>query len=213
LGRRARAATGSATRPGGPERLIDAYRATADRYRARCGTTAPLVDAKQRFAALLEPGAIVLDVGCGPGRDLAWFSRAGLQPVGLDPVQEMLTACPEGLPAIVGDVRRLPLAANSIDAWWPSASLLHLTESDLPIALAQLVRVSRSGAVGFLSAKQGDGDEWVVVEGGPHRRYFRYWQADELDQLLKGAGFEVTKRETAEDSLGRRAWLHRIVRC
>jgi ubiquinone/menaquinone biosynthesis C-methylase UbiE len=189
-----------------------AYRATADRYRARWATTDPLVEAKRRFAAQLQPAATVLDVGCGPGRDLAWFSRAGLQPIGLDPVHEMITACPGYLPAIVGDVRCLPLADGSIDGWWASASLLHLTARELPIALNELARVSRPAAVGFVAVKRGDGEEWVPVDDGPHRRYFRYWQPDELDQELEDAGFAITARETSDDSLGRRPWLHRTVR-
>ena len=189
-----------------------AYRATADRYRTRWATADPLVAAKQRFASLLKRRATVLDVGCGPGRDLAWFSRAGLRPIGLDPVVEMLQACPEGIPVIVGDVRQIPLAADSIEGWWASASLLHLTGAELPVALRELARVSRPKAVGFVAVKQGDGDELEPVDGGPHHRYFRYWQPDGLDSELEAAGFGIIARETAEDSLGRRAWLHRLVR-
>lgn len=190
-----------------------AYRATADRYCARWATADPLVAAKRRFAALLGPGASVLDVGCGPGRDLAWFTQAGLKPIGLDPVVELLASCPDGVPIIVGDVRHIPLAAESVDGWWASASLLHLTADELPVALCELARVSRPAAVGFMAVKQGEGEELERVDGGPHHRYFRYWQADQLDEYLKNAQFDIIARATVEDSLGRRPWLHRIVRC
>jgi len=190
-----------------------AYRATADRYRTRWATADPLLAAKRRFAALLDPAATVLDVGCGPGRDLAWFSQVGLRPIGLDPVIEMLKGIPEHLPVLVGDVRSLPLAADSIDGWWASASLLHLTADELPLALSELARVSRPAAVGFAAVKRGDGEELEPVDGGPHRRYFRYWQPDALDQELEDAGFSIVASATVDDSLGRRRWLHRIVRC
>lgn len=189
-----------------------AYRATANRYRTRWATADPLVDAKRRFAALLDPGATVLDVGCGPGRDLAWFAQAGLKPIGLDPVVEMITDSPDGVPVIVGDVRRLPLAAGSVDGWWASASLLHLTAVELPRALSELARVSRPAAVGFVSVKRGDGEELEPVDGGLHHRYFRYWQPDALDQDLEDAGFDIIARASVDDSLGRRPWLHRLVR-
>jgi SAM-dependent methyltransferase len=190
-----------------------AYRATADRYRARWAKADPLVAAKRHFSTLLAPDATILDVGCGPGRDLAWFSEAGHKPIGLDPVLEMTTGCPDGVPVIVGDVRRIPLAAGSVDGWWASASLLHLTADELPLALRELARVSRPAAVGFVAVKQGDGEELEPVEDGPHHRYFRYWLPTALDQALEDAGFDIIARETVDDSLNRRPWLHRIVRC
>lgn len=190
-----------------------AYQATAERYRRRWSGNDPLIAAKRRFVALLQPGGTVLDVGCGPGRDLAWFSQAGLRPIGVDPVIEMLEGIPARLPVVVGDVRCLPLAARSVDGWWAAASLLHLTSEELPDGLRELLRVSRAGAPGFVAVKEGTGEALESVDGGPFERYFRYWQPEELDRRLTDAGLAIIDRATVEDSLGRHPWLHRMVRC
>jgi ubiquinone/menaquinone biosynthesis C-methylase UbiE len=45
-----------------------------ERYGARWNVVDPLVDAKREFVATAGPNALVVDVGCGTGRDLAWFT-------------------------------------------------------------------------------------------------------------------------------------------
>jgi SAM-dependent methyltransferase len=44
----------------------------------------------QPFHSLLEPGARILDAGCGSGRDLKAFSERGYQVVGLDSSEAMV---------------------------------------------------------------------------------------------------------------------------
>lgn len=52
------------------------------------------VDAQKLHAwlipALPEPPGLALDVGCGTGRDAAWFAARGIEVVAVDPSQEML---------------------------------------------------------------------------------------------------------------------------
>jgi SAM-dependent methyltransferase len=51
----------------------------------------PMVQASlQRAGVSLEPGSLVLDVGCGAGGLLAWFSDHGYRVLGVDPGSEYL---------------------------------------------------------------------------------------------------------------------------
>ena len=43
-----------------------------------------LEEPMSRFAGRLGPGARVLDVGCGPGRDAAWLAELGFDAGGVD---------------------------------------------------------------------------------------------------------------------------------
>ena len=57
-----------------------------------------------RFAELLPDGAVVLDVGCGSGRDLRWFAEHGYRAVGID-ASEALCALARGYAGPEAEVR------------------------------------------------------------------------------------------------------------
>jgi SAM-dependent methyltransferase len=80
---------------------------------------------RDRFASALSSGDRVADLGCGPGKDSAWFQEHGLKPVGVDRSIEMARlAAARGIPVVVGDLRQPPLAP--VDGLWSCASLLHV---------------------------------------------------------------------------------------
>jgi SAM-dependent methyltransferase len=93
----------------------------------------------------LQPGDIVLDVGCGTG----WFTRRvvadGAQVVGLDRDAEALAFarqhCSGGTSYVRGDATTLPFADASFDAVLSVTALCFVEQ--WPRALAEIVRVSR----------------------------------------------------------------------
>lgn len=198
--------TDEATRP-----TQRAYEATAERYRARWHHVDALADEREGLVARLPPGGLVLDLGCGTGRDVLALLAAGVDAIGLDRSPAMLAT--PGLPerVVVADMRAIPLADRSVDGWWAVASLLHLDRAGARATLAELGRISRTAAVGFVSVKRGEGEAWEPMDGGS-ARYVRYWQAGELDGELAGAGWTIERAWTAADPLGRQPWLSRFVR-
>src|SRR3954470_8636255 len=68
----------------------------------------------------LEPGARVLDVGCGPGRHALALARRGIEVVGVDISEPFVVlardAAVPGSQFVRGDARCLPLAPSSFDA-------------------------------------------------------------------------------------------------
>lgn len=118
-------------------------------------------DYKARLLAglRLRPGQVVLDVGCGPGTDLAALAaavgaaRGGGRVVGIDTDPEMVrvarrrTADLGTIDVVTGDAQALPLATGSIDRARLDRVTQHLT--DPTGALAELHRVVRpDGLVG-----------------------------------------------------------------
>ncbi len=144
-----------------------------------------------RFCAYLHPGARVMDLGCGPGRDTLSLTNRGFWTVGLDRSAGMLRqAAARGARRLVqADVRALPFANGTLRGAWACASLLHLPKAELPVALAEVHRVLEHGHL-WLSLKMGEGESWEDYDQG-HPRFFAYYHPAEVELALERAGFHV----------------------
>jgi SAM-dependent methyltransferase len=104
---------------------------------------------RDRFAAQLagEGRRSVVEIGCGPGRDGAAFTAAGLAWTGVDLAPASVEHCRGmGLDAHVAPVHALPFADAAFAAGWSMSTLMHVAEVDVDAALAELVRVLEPGA-------------------------------------------------------------------
>jgi SAM-dependent methyltransferase len=136
----------------------------ADRWDARGNNW--LEEPMTRLAAELPTGALVADVGCGPGNDTVRLRGLGLRAHGFDLSHAMLTA--RGVPGQVrADLRALPLRDGVLDGLWCVAVLLHIPRELVPGALAEFRRVLRPGGSAVITVAEGDG------EGGSGTRSWR----------------------------------------
>ena len=115
----------------------------------------------------------VVEVGCGPGHTTAYLAAAGADATGLDVSPAMVAQARERYPHLdyrVGDLRTLmrPPADDgwgAVVAWY---SLIHLAASELPAAVAALVRPLRPGGYLLIGMHAGDGvrhvDSWFDHE-------------------------------------------------
>lgn len=202
---------------------VAVYDAIATSYAARRAEMPPrLVQLAQRALAIVrrsgaDPIAIA-DLGCGAGRDLAFFERE--QPsavtVGIDASAAMLEAArPQVHGRLVeGDLRLLPLDTGSQHLAWACASLLHLPKQQLPAALAEARRVLAPGGVLAVTMKAGTGEGFEPnhSETWAEPRFFARYEGGELAAALEQAGFSrVTVWPPAADERGE-TWLHVLAR-
>jgi SAM-dependent methyltransferase len=102
----------------------------------------------------LIPGASVLDVGSGSGRDVAALFDSGFSAFGVDPSKDMLENALRLHPSLAGRLERAILPGlgrpfsecmpAGFDAVVCSAVLMHLEPAELPHALESLVEQLRS---------------------------------------------------------------------
>jgi ubiquinone/menaquinone biosynthesis C-methylase UbiE len=189
----------------------DTYDAVAARYlenaRDRSGI-APHLDA---FVRELRAGALVVDVGAGPGMDRVDLARRGVRAIALDFSRGMLRtgAAEYPGPRVQGDARRLPIASGTADGVWAKASLLHLPADDARAALREVRRVLRTDGILWLSVKRGSGADTESDRYGKPR-FFQYWSADGLDAALDACGFDTVAESTDLGPLN--VWLTRLAR-
>ncbi|MCM2251598.1 MAG: methyltransferase domain-containing protein [Ramlibacter sp.] len=148
-------------------------------------------DVSQNIDALLRhieaaPPFELLDLGCGPGRDLQAFRARGHHAVGLDGAPAFVAMAHEhsGCEVWQQNLFALDLPSARFDGIFANAVLFHLPGAVLPRVLAQLRLALRSRGVLFSSNPRGQGQEgW---SGG---RYGVYHSLAGWRRRMADAGF------------------------
>lgn len=161
------------------------YESNAEAYAAET-VGADMLPLIARFVDKLRPGSLVIDLGCGSGRDLRSFSALGFRPIGLDYAEPLARYAHRttSLPLVIADLRRLPCRSSAVDGAWAAASLLHLRRRELMQALTEIRRVLKPGAPFFASLKRGTGGSRDATS-----RWFTYFEPAEWNAVLRTAGF------------------------
>lgn len=161
----------------------------------------------QEFIGLIPRNGRVLDVGCAGGRDSALFVAQGFDVVGIDLSELFLKEARKHVPSATFqkmDVSKLTFPENHFDAVWASAVLLHLKKGEMPKALKNLLHVLKEGGVIHIRVKEGDGERYVQEKlSKGHERFFAFYKKGELEEKMEDIGFNVFKRRTFSDEIGR----------
>lgn len=148
-------------------------------------------DVSQNLSALLQaieapPPFMILDLGCGPGRDLQTLRALGHVAVGLDgaPRFVAMARAHSGCEVWQQDFLRLDLPAARFDGVFANASLFHVPTQELPRVLRELYATLKPGGVLFTSNPRGNNDE-----GWSHGRYGAFHDLDAWRGYVTAAGF------------------------
>jgi SAM-dependent methyltransferase len=148
-------------------------------------------DVSQNIAALLRhiqeaPPFTILDLGCGPGRDLKALRDLGHVAVGLEaaPSFAAMARAHSGCEVLEQDFLRLALPPGRFDGVFANASLFHVPGQELARVLGELRAALKPRGVLFSSNPRG-ADE----EGWNRGRYGAYWSYETWRRYLVDAGF------------------------
>ena len=128
----------------------------------------------------------ILDVGCGPGRDLKVFVELGHVAVGLEGAGRFVDMAQaySGCEVWYQDFLELDLPANHFDGVFANASLFHVPSQELPRVLLAINATLRPEGVLFSSNPRGNNQEgW---NGG---RYGAYYDLETWRSYMLTAGF------------------------
>lgn len=149
-------------------------------------------DVSQNVDALLRylPGAApqrILDLGCGPGRDLATFLRLGHAPVGLEgaPAFVAMARAATGCEVWHQDFLELDLPHERFEGVFANAVLFHVPTQELGRVLRDLRRTLVAGGVLFCSNPRGPD-----IERQQGDRYGAFLTLETWSRFVTAAGFE-----------------------
>ena len=148
-------------------------------------------DVSQNIAALLRhleggPPFTILDLGCGPGRDLKAFRELGHVAIGLEGALRFaaMARAYSGCEVWEQDFLRLELPPARFDGVFANAALFHVPCQELPRVLGELRAALKPRGVLFSSNPRGGNEE-----GWNRGRYGAYHDLESWRRYLEAAGF------------------------
>jgi len=173
-------------------------------------------DVSQNYKSLLDaiegdPPYSILDLGCGPGRDLKHFRSLGHDVVGLDGSKEFVgMACSYSECEVLHqDFLAMTLPEDRFDGVFANASLFHVPSQELPRVLLELAATLKLGGVLFSSNPRGHNQE-----GYSGDRYSCFFDLDTWCNYVTAAGFRKVRHYFRPPGLPRhkQPWLATVWR-
>jgi len=154
----------------------------------------------------LPATAGLVELGSAFGRDAAYIASKGFE-----------IECTDAVPAFVSQLQARGFEARQFNALsddlddrydliLANAVMLHFDRSEFAFVLNKLARSLKSGGRFAFSLKRGRGESWSSEKiGAP--RYFCYWERENLEPLLRDAGFAGWTVEQALTARSHAEWL------
>ena len=173
---------------------IDYYNTHADSFISST-VNADISDMLQAFLHKLPSGAVILDWGCGSGRDSYAMLQAGYTVDSVDLSEAMVKTTEKltGRPVIHASFFDLD-AENIYDGIWACSSLLHIEKDKLPELFTKASKALVTDGIMYVSFKYGD------FSGIRNGRYFTDLTETSLQEILEDApSLTILKHWTSGD--------------
>ena len=183
---------------------------------------ADVTDLHRWLLDTFSPGAQLLEIGCGSGREAAYLCAQGFEVEGIDPAPAMIDRALSLHPELAGhlfqgalpDVLPSTLLKNEhYNGIYAVASLMHLLKEQLHPTFEILHRLLKQDGKLLFSVplSRPDLDESGYDEKG---RYFLLLSSYEWIDRAESAGFHTISSATNGDGMGRESvtWLTCIVK-
>ena len=142
---------------------------------------ADMREARQRFLQLLPENALILDFGCGSGRDTKAFLEHGYRVDAVDGSAELCRQASDYTGICVRQMLFQELdISNYYDGVWACASILHLSKIEISDVLKRISNALKPGGILYTSFKYG------TFEGMRNNRYFTDFTETTLSKLWIG---------------------------
>lgn len=186
---------------------------------ARSYESADVAEIHQRLCRAFPPGAQLLELGGGSGRDAAAMLAAGFEVTLSDGSPAMLEQAEKLHPELRGRTllhrcpAPLPLEHGTLDGVYALAMLMHLPREQIDPTIAEVARVLKPGGRLVLSVPFARDD--IVSDDGRDAggRRFTSLAPEQWAGICAGQGLQLQQSEQCPDGLGRQgiSWVSMLL--
>ena len=154
-----------------------------------------MTEAWSRFTSKLPKGSVILDFGCGSGRDTKYFLEHGYRVEAIDGSEELCKVASGYTGIKVKNQLFTDLSEmQKYDAVWACSSILHASSSDLIVIMKKIWTALKFNGILYASFKYGN------FEGERNGRYFTDFTDESFSSLLKkSADFDMIEEWITND--------------
>lgn len=170
-----------------------------------------MTEAWNRFTSKLAPASLILDFGCGSGRDTKYFLEKGFAVEATDGSSELCAAASKFTSITIKQVLFQDWKSEpKYNGIWACSSILHLTKSELTQVIGNIRDSLLPSGIFYTSFKYG------TFEGERNGRYFTDLTESSFEELINEVtGFEIVEEWITSDVRPGREeekWLNVILR-
>jgi len=140
------------------------------------------------LAEKLAPGAFIVDVGCGSGRDLLWLKNRGFSVMGFERSPELaeLARKSAGCKVLEGDFISYDFSQIRADAVILTGALVHIPHADFATVLLNITAALKNNGLMLITVKEGTGST-EAADG----RIFYFFQHEDLEAIFASLNFRL----------------------
>lgn len=166
---------------------------------------------REMLLKYLNPGAHILDLGCGSGRDSLAFLQQGYQVTAMDGSKELCKIASQNIgQEVICQLFNDLDVIHEFDGVWACASLLHLSTHELKETLKKVEQALKNDGYFYASFKYGN------FEGEREGRYFNdFTEASFKTLLTEFPNLKLQEAEITTDVIPGRenvSWLNVIMK-
>lgn len=159
-------------------KTIDYYNKNADEFIENT-LHADMHDAQDKFLAFMNKGSLILDFGCGSGRDTEYFMKKGFRVEATDGSARLCKMTSARLGITVKQMLFQELSTlDYYDGIWACSSILHLAKTELDDVLRKMAAALHSDGVIYTSFKYG------LFEGERNGRLFTDFTEASFEEFI-----------------------------
>ena len=154
-----------------------------------------MTEAWNRFTSKLAKSSLILDFGCGSGRDTKYFLEHGYRVEAVDGSEKLCKVASKFTGIEVKRELFTDLSeVDKYDAIWACSSILHASSENLVLIIKKIWTALKEDGIFYTSFKYGS------FEGERNGRYFTDFTEESFAALLdKSADFEVIETWVSGD--------------